>query len=87
MKTYELQANHDRRKSFYKKAFVTISDDGTKFLTSYETTVAAISPDGKLKRLWDGWSATTARHIDEFARQEGLQAIGKSKWLEIPVEN
>lgn len=54
----ELAAQHDSRKSFYGKALV-----------SYNTPVAKFA-DGKLTLL-DKWSssATTRRHVAEFAKQ------------------
>lgn len=65
MKTYELNPT-DSRKSFYGKAIVKVMDDGTEILQSYQTDVIKRTPDGKLKRLWGGWSATTGRHISAF---------------------
>ncbi len=45
-------------------------------------------PDGRrrLHRLWDDWSRTTARHVDELCRQAGLRAVPKAEWLALPVE-
>lgn len=65
MKMYELIPN-DGRKSFYHKAIVIIADDGTETLYSYGIPVISKSSKGKLTRLWDGWSATTGRHIRAF---------------------
>lgn len=61
MKTFELQPI-DGRKSFYNKAKVTELDNGDIELTSYTTIVARIH-NGKFERLWNGYSATTMRHI------------------------
>lgn len=57
---------HDGRKSFYKKAYVEIHDDNTSVLLSYGTRIIERRPDGSLKKLWHGWSATTGRHIAAF---------------------
>lgn len=79
---YELQAIHDSRKSFYGKARVEVAseNDKVKLLFSYGTLVAFIDSDGNM--LYQGWfSATTARHIQEFARQEGFYCGGK-RWLQ-----
>ena len=64
-RTYELTPT-DGRKSFYRKAFVKVLDDGTEILQSYDTDVMKRNPDGSLVRLWWGWSATTGRHIFAF---------------------
>ena len=54
------------QKSFYGKAKVEIKDDGTETLYSYGTPIIRRNPDGTLKRLWFGWSATTGTHIKSF---------------------
>lgn len=72
MKRYELTPNTNH-KSFYGKAFVEISDDGTETLYSYDTAIIRKNQDGALVRLWDGWSATTGRHIASFC---GLNKTG-----------
>lgn len=68
---YELQARYDSRQSFYRKAEVQVNADGSKFLYSYDTLVAALRPDGTLK-INGVWSQTTSRHQREFMRQEGF---------------
>lgn len=65
MKRYELTPT-DGRKSFYRKAIVEIADDGTETLYSYDTPVIKRTVSGELVKLWDGWSATTGRHIAAF---------------------
>lgn len=54
-----------RQKSFYGKAHIITDIDGTIYLRSYETFVAAFH-DNKIFRLWSGHSNTTARHIKAF---------------------
>lgn len=62
---YELIPD-DSRKSFYGKAKVLINTKTeTEYLLSYSTIVAA-KKGGKVYRIWDGWSATTGRHIKAF---------------------
>ena len=78
VKSYELIPN-DSHKSFYGKARVYVLADGTEILRSYQTDVLARDPDGTLHRLWDGWSATTGRHIKAFA------GINKAEYLALPV--
>lgn len=65
MKRYELTPT-DERKSFYGKARVEIADDGTETLYSYDTPIIKRTNAGELVKLWDGWSATTGRHIAAF---------------------
>ena len=66
----------DSHKSFYGKARVIVEDDGTETLISYSTAVVKRYPSGNLVRLWDGWSATTGRHIAAFC---GLNKKGYSE--------
>lgn len=54
------------RKSFYGKAVVDTLDDGSQVLYSYNTPIIKKYPNGELKRLYDGWSATTGNHIKSF---------------------
>lgn len=65
MKKYELIPN-DGRKSFYGKAVVEVADDGSETLYSYNTAIIKRTAAGGLVKLWDGWSATTGRHINAF---------------------
>lgn len=65
MKRYELIPT-DGRKSFYGKERVEIADDGTETLYSYDTPIIKRTNAGELVKLWDGWSATTGRHIAAF---------------------
>lgn len=72
MKKYELIPN-DGRKSFYGKAVVEVADDGSETLYSYNTAIIKRTAAGELVKLWDGWSATTGRHIFTFC---GLNKAG-----------
>lgn len=72
------------RSSFYGKAIVT-EMDGNKTLTSYTTDVARIGNDGRFARLWNGYSATTMHHVNAFRSMNGLNALTKKEWLEMPV--
>lgn len=65
MKIYDLIPT-DGRKSFYGKAKVYIADDGAETLYSYNTPIIKRTAAGELVKLWDGWSATTGRHINAF---------------------
>lgn len=65
MKEYELKPT-DGRKSFYGKAVVMVEDNGTETLFSYGTPILKRLVSGELVKLWDGWTATTGRHIKAF---------------------
>ncbi|BET21243.1 hypothetical protein [Solobacterium moorei] len=64
-KIYELKPTQNQ-KSFYGKALVRIENDGTETLYSYNTPIISRSPNGELKRLWFGFTATTGKHIKAF---------------------
>ena len=53
-------------------------------LISYYTHVATVK-DGKLYRHWNGWSATTAKHVRELCHRYGLDAPNKHEWLSMDV--
>ena len=55
------------QKSFGGKAIVEEYENGDKVLLSYLPPVLKQTKDGKLIRLWDGYSATTGRHVKAFA--------------------
>lgn len=76
---YELKPTTNQ-KSFYGKANVIVLSDGTQLLKSYETIVLKRKPDGELVRTWQGWSATTGKHIAAFA------GINKKQYLALPLE-
>lgn len=61
---YELKPT-GTQKSFYGKAAV-MEMDGDAILLSYGTPIVRRSPNGTLIRLWDGWTATTGKHIKAF---------------------
>lgn len=73
---------NDSHKSFYGKArVITDWDARTEILVSYTTEVMKRDIDtGELTRLWDGWSATTGRHINAFC------GINKKAWDAMDVE-
>ena len=65
MRKFELMPN-DGRKSFYGKAIVAIDHEGSETLYSYGTPILTKRTNGKIVKHWDGWSATTGRHIKAF---------------------
>lgn len=76
MKQYELRPT-DGRKSFYGKAIVTIDEDGTETLSSYNTPIIKRTVSGELVKLWDGWTSTTGRHIKAFC------GLNKSQYMSL----
>lgn len=76
MKLYELKPT-DENKSFYGKAFVTVSENGTEILYSYGTPIIIRYANGELSKIWDGWSATTGRHIKAFC------GINKAEYMNL----
>ena len=68
---------NNSRKSFYGKAWVAV-EDGIETLISYGTPIIR-RENGKLKRLWGGWSATTGRHIAAFC------GLGKTDFLKMSL--
>lgn len=72
---------NDSQKVFYGKAKVKIYSDNTKILQSYNTDVAKIDENGNVIRLWDGWTATTGKHIKAFC------GLNKKEFLNLPLNN
>ena len=73
MKTYELLgSNH--------KALVIIADNGDETLLSYGTPIIVRNARGELKRVYNGFTATTGRHIKEFC------GLNKAGFLALPLE-
>ena len=73
------------QKSFYGKALVIACNNGNTYLQSYQTIVCMIDNNGNFKRLWHGYSATTAKHIDSFRRLYNLPGISKKEWERMEV--
>lgn len=65
MNRFELMPN-DGRKSFYGKAIVEIDNEGSETLYSYGTPILTKRTNGEIVKHWNGWSATTGRHIKAF---------------------
>ena len=85
--SYDLKPIHDSRKSFYGKAFVGVVENSReKIITlwSYNTPVCEIY-NGVFYRLWNGYSATTMRHVNEFCAQYGINGGGKKWWDSLEV--
>ena len=67
------------RKSFYGKAKIHETENG-RYLQSYNTFVCFLSYGGNFQKLWNGYSATTMRHVNAFMRFVGWSECGGKKW-------
>ena len=83
MEIYELSATC--QKSFYGKAKVII-DGGETCLQSYNTIVCKIV-NGEFLRLWNGYSVTTMKHVNDFRYTFGLPALSAKDWRALPCAN
>lgn len=90
--SYDLMPLHTNQKSFYGKARVYAVEDGRDnyyTLRSYATAVVSVyvGPDDipYIKRLWDGYSATTMRHVNEFLIQEGFTKLSARAWRAMEI--
>jgi len=81
----EFELKPRNQKSYYGKAIIIACNNGNIYLQSYETIVCMIDQSGNFKRLWGGYSATTAKHIDSFRRLYNLPGICKREWMEMEV--
>lgn len=80
----ELKPIYINQSSFYNKATIEIHNDEL-VLYSYNVKVCKIV-NGKFYRFFDGYTATTMRHVNEFRMQNGLQKLSKKEWLKLEVE-
>lgn len=79
---YELSALYSNVKSYYHKAEIE-ENEGVLILYSYGTKVAEINTKtNEFSYLWEGYSATTARHINEFLQQNGFCKMSKAEILQ-----
>lgn len=67
VRTEELEPRFDRRKSFYKKAYIIYLHDDTILLQSYDTIIGVLQPNGDFE--FSKYSYTSNRHLYEFMRQ------------------
>ena len=70
------------------RAIVIYDNYNTKTLKSYHTYICEIDNNGNFTKLWDGYSATTMKHINIFRQMFGLPTMSKYEWImtEIPEE-
>lgn len=74
-----LPLSTQRQRSFYGKAIVVNKSNGDQILLSYLTPVAKRNGNGRITRLWSGWTATTGKHILAFT------GMNKSEFCRLPV--
>ena len=72
------------QKSYYGKAKICLNGTNV-LLLSYNTFVAKITKEGEFVRLWDGYSATTQKHINSFRMYHGMERISKKEWENMEV--
>lgn len=88
MNISELSPMYCRQKSFYGKAKVAYCACGI-MLYSYDTPIMCINrshpQEHMVTRYWSDWSATTGRHINEFARQYLDRPMGKADFFRLPL--
>lgn len=75
----------DGHKSFYGKAHVVLdTEDNTAYLFSYDTIVCTYNANSKVfRRIWNGYSATTMRHVNAFRDFYGMCPLSKSEWTRL----
>ena len=80
MEWEELRPRSGTQQSFYGKAHYTYSNDGqVVYLKSYTQIVAVyVRATRKLYRTWDGYSATTLRHVNAFL----AECNARTDWME-----
>lgn len=72
----KLECIYDTRKSFYGKAIVRETEEGSQ-LYSYGTKVAEIKESKVI--VYDTYSQTTLRHIREYLLQNDFEATTKKQ--------
>ena len=73
-----LETQRDSRKSFYGKA-VLINEGNITKLRSYSTIVAEYDHTTNKVKINGWYSATTARHINEFLAHFGFDSMSKKE--------
>lgn len=78
----ELRPIYAPQKSFYNKAKVEIIGDAVT-LYSYNTEILKYNRrTEELTPLYDGWTQTTGRHVNEFLKQyTNINGMSKKEYL------
>ena len=80
MTIYELKPTAgQKQRSFYGKASVIIDEHGGKMLLSYGKPIIKKDSTGAYIRLYDGYTATTGRHIRAFC------GMNKADFMRLPL--
>lgn len=89
---HDLHPLYTNQKSFYGKAKVGVVRDGADVyvcLQSYDTNVVSVFVDANgtpfVKKLWDGYSATTLRHVNELLTEQGFPKLSARVWRAMKV--
>lgn len=89
-------SRNGRSKTVRKNCFWT-EVNGTKYLVSYRTVVAAVDKDNYFHKFWNDYSATTLNQINQFINlfndygiyseydNTKIKGFNKKKWLEYPT--
>lgn len=84
--------NTPAKKSFYGKAQVSIAKDGYDMfhvLRSYDTFVVSVyvcsGGTPYVKKLWNGYSRMSMRHINELLMQLGFPKLSARVWSAMEV--
>lgn len=64
-----LEPKFSRARSYYRRAGVITHENGSKELQSYNTIVVKYDAERRAFKFNGWYSATTARHINEFVHQ------------------
>lgn len=59
---------------------VVIDEKGTEHLFSYYTEIMTRTKQGKMARIWNGWSVTTGKHIFAFC------GLNKAGFMALPLK-
>lgn len=65
--------------------FADLTNGNLVKIYSYSTLVAVVE-NGKLYRIWNGYSATTMKHINQVLEEMYLPRITKKDWEKMPCE-
>ena len=75
------------QKSYYGKAKI-IRTEKARYLLSYDTIICRLSFGGEFRKLWDSWSATTAKHINDFMKFTRFgRGFSKKEWEKLDCYN
>lgn len=80
----ELECQWDSRKSFYRKAMYE-ENRGITTLYSYGTKIISVKGN-KVKKLWEGYTRNTQRHIKEFIYQQLGVVMEKKDYENLPYD-